>query len=70
MCDLHIYSICNLPPFLSLLLSLPLLPPSLPPQPTGPLARNEKRITHLCVSNKQDLMAWITGIRLAKVGSI
>jgi hypothetical protein len=36
--------------------------------PTGPLARNEKRITHLCVSNKQDLMAWITGIRLAKHG--
>ena len=30
MCDLHIYSICNLPPFLSLLLSLPLLPPSHP----------------------------------------
>jgi hypothetical protein len=36
--------------------------------PTGSLARAEKKIVHLCVSNKQDLMAWVTGIRLAKHG--
>jgi hypothetical protein len=36
--------------------------------PTGSLAKNEKRIVHLCVPNKQDLMAWMTGIRLAKHG--
>ena len=39
-----------------------------PPQPHGALSKVEKQIVHLCVPTRHDLLAWITGIRLAKVG--
>ena len=36
-------------------------------QPNGPLHKVETQIIHLCVPSRHDLLAWMTGIRLAKV---
>ena len=39
-------------------------------QPHGFLNKVESSIVHICVSTKHELLAWMTGIRLAKVSSI